>query len=167
VKVQAIRDRLAGGCSAFNDGVPNNTLCSDGEVARVGFMNPYDAEAYIEGLERHGLTALRDGKSQDITFAVQAEGITVPCDWLEFGRIDIAPDQNISTVWLKGGANRKVICPANWTYEKSLSRQYAVVPPAQVDKSLTFLRHENGLDVYRNALNGEEVFIGRPNVGSK
>lgn len=164
VRVQAIHDRYAGGWNAFDEAAPNNTLCSDGDVARVGFMNPNDGEVYIAGLERHGLTFLRDGQSRDIAFAVQSEGITVPCDWLEFAQIAIAPGQHVSAVWLKGAAGARVICPVGWTYEKSLSRQYAVVPPQQIDKSLTFLRHEAGLDVFRNALTGEEVYIGRPDI---
>jgi hypothetical protein len=167
VLIPAIRDRYSGGWTAFDDSVPNNTLCSDGEVARIGFMDPNDAEAYIGELERHGLTFLRDGKSQDIAFAVQNEGIAVPCDWLEFGQIDVAPNQSVSAVWLKGNAGTKVVCPQNWRYERSLSRQFAVVPPAQVDKSLKFLRHQDGLDVYQNLLTGEEVYIGRPALEPK
>jgi hypothetical protein len=58
VRVQAIHDRCAGGWPAFDDNVPNNTLCSDNEVARVGFMMPADCEAFVGGLERHGLSAL-------------------------------------------------------------------------------------------------------------
>jgi hypothetical protein len=167
VRVQAIHNRYAGGWTAFDDSVPNNTLCSDGEVARVGFMDPNDAEAYIGELERRGLTFLRDENSQDIAFAVQNGGITMPCDWLEFGQIDVAPGQSVSAVWLKGAASREVICPQNWRYEKSLSRHFAVAPPAHVDKSLKFLRHQDGLDVYQNLLTGEEVFVGRPDVETK
>jgi hypothetical protein len=70
-------------------------------------------------------------------------------------------------VQLKGTANRQVHCPENWRHEKSLSRQFAVLPPERVDKSLTFLRHENGLDVYRSALTGQEVYIGRPDIETK
>ena len=73
VRVQAIRDRYAGGWSEFADAVPNNTLCSDDEIARGGFMNPNDCDSYIGNLERGGLTFLRDGQSQDIAIAVQTD----------------------------------------------------------------------------------------------
>jgi hypothetical protein len=165
VRMRAIRDRFAGGWSKFADAVPNNTLCSDDEIARVGFMNPNDCDAYIGNLERSGLTFLRDGQSRDIAIAVQTDGITVPCEWLEFVRIEVAPGQAVAAVRLKKGtASQQVRCPENWSYEKSLSRQFAVLPADHLDKSLTFLRHENGLDVYLNALTGEEVYIGRPNL---
>jgi hypothetical protein len=167
VRVQAIHDRYAGGWPAFDDSVPNNTLCSDNEVARVGFMMPADCEAFVGGLERHGLTFVRDGKCQDIAVAVQIDGLTVPCDWLEFGQVDIEPGRSVSTARLKGTTIGQVFCPANWTYEKSLSRQYAVVPVNHDGKSLKFLRNQDGLDVYLNVLTGQEVYVGRPDVETK
>ena len=103
VRMQAIRDRYAGGWSEFADAVPNNTLCSDDEIARVGFMNPNDCDSYIGSLERSGLTFLRDGQSEDIAVAVQTDGITVPCEWLEFVRIEVAPGQLVAGVRLKKG----------------------------------------------------------------
>jgi hypothetical protein len=164
VRMQAIRDRYAGGWSEFADAVPNNTLCSDDEIAGRIYESD-DCDAYIGNLERSGLTFLRDGQSQDIAITVQTDGITVPCEWLEFVRIEVAPGQLVAAVRLKkGAASRQVHCQENWSYEKSLSRQFAVVPADHLDKSLTFLRHENGLDVYLNALTGEEVYIGRPNL---
>ena len=51
--------------------------------------------------------------------------------------------------------------PDEWTFERSLSRSFGYAPEAHRDKSLRFLRHENGLDVYLNALTGTEVYVGR------
>jgi hypothetical protein len=167
IRVQAIHDRYAGGWTAFDDSVPNNTLCSDNEVARVGFMTPQDCEAFVGQLERHGLTFLRDGQCQDIAVAVQDSGLTAPCDWLEVGRIALTPGQTVTTAWLKGTTIENVFCPPNWTYEKSLSRQYAVAPVENDETSLKFLRHQDGLDVYLDLSTGQEVFVGRPDVGSK
>ena len=164
VRVAAINDRYAGGWSAFADDVPNSTLCSDDEVASVGFMDPNDCGGFIAGLERRGLTFLHDGQSRDIPVAMQGSGITVPCDWLEYGDVDVNPGQTIAVVQLKGTANQRVVCPAGWRYEKSLSRQYAAAPAGQETKSLKFLRHQDGLDVYLNTLTGTEVFIGRPDI---
>jgi len=65
---------------------------------------------------------------------------------------------------VKGTSTTQVFCPEGWSYERSLSRQFVVVPPQQVDKALKFLRHQSGLDVYLNELTGEEVFIGRPKL---
>jgi hypothetical protein len=164
VRVQAVHERYAGGWAAFDETVPNNTLCSDNEVARVGFMDPNDAEAFIASLERHGLTFLNAGKSQNIAFAVQGSGITVPCDWLEYGNVDLKPGATVAAVQLKGTKSQQVVCPEGWAYERSLSRASAVVPPQHLDKSLKFLRRQDNLDVYLNVLTGTEVFIGRPEL---
>jgi hypothetical protein len=42
-----------------------------------------------------------------------------------------------------------------------LSAGYDFVPTEQLDKSLVFLRHEGGLDVYFNRVTGKEVYVGR------
>jgi hypothetical protein len=127
VRVPAIRDRYPGGWPAFDDNVPNNTLCSDGELARVGFMNPNDRESFVDRLQRDALTFLSDGKSQDIAIADQTDGLTVPCDWLEFIHVEMRPGQIVAAVRLKGMTGGQVSCPTGWSYEKSLSRQYSVV----------------------------------------
>jgi len=67
-------------------------------------------------------------------------------------------------VRLKGMTIGQVFCPTGWSYEKSLSRQYLVVPAEHLQKSLKFLRHQDGLDVYFNLLTGTEVYIGRPSA---
>jgi hypothetical protein len=110
---------------------------------------------------------LRDGQSRDIAFAVQGGGLTVPCDWLTYGAVELKPGETVAAVWLKGKPIRQVSRPQGWTYEKSLSRQFAVVPPEHVEKSLKFLRHQDGLDVYLNVLTGTEVLIGRPEIETK
>ena len=167
IRVQAIHDRYAGSWTALDDSVPNNTLCSDDEVARVGFMMPRDCEAFVDQLERHGLTFLRDGQSRDVAVVEQDSGLTAPCEWLEVGRIELKPGQTVTTARLKGSTIQNVFCPANWAYEKSLSRQYAVAPVENDEKSLKFFRHQDGLNVYLDLSTGQEVFVGRPDVGSK
>jgi hypothetical protein len=167
VRVEAIRERFAGGWPAFADDVPNSTLCSDGEIARAGFMNPNDGSDYIDRLVRFGLVFKHGEQCQDIAVAIQGEGLALPCDWLDYGGIEIAPEQCVCAVWTKGNDSRQVYCPERWSYERSLSRQYVAAPPQHVGRSLTFLRHDNGLDVYRDGLTGQEVFIGRPKLETR
>ena len=42
-----------------------------------------------------------------------------------------------------------------------ISREYGFVPNEHMGKSLKYLRHENGIDVYLNKVTGKEVYIGR------
>ncbi len=50
VRIDAIRKKLIGGWSRFEKLVPNPTLCSDGELARVGFLGPDETKAFIDEL---------------------------------------------------------------------------------------------------------------------
>ena len=50
-----------------------------------------------------------------------------------------------------GGSEQKVLCsPEGWTFDRSLSRSFGYVPEEHWERSLTFLRYQDGLDVYRN-----------------
>jgi hypothetical protein len=167
VRAGAIRDQYPGGWPAFERNVPNETLCCDSELARVGFMNPNDCESFVGGLGRVGIVYLNDGNSHDIVVADQMQGFTTPCDWAEFGRIEMRPGQPVSAAQLKGTISKRIVCPDGWTYEKSLSSSFGFVPTRAQDKSLRFLRHENGLDVYLNLLTGKEVYIGRTDPESR
>lgn len=58
VRINALHRNYEGGRRAFEENAPNKTLCSDDEIARVGFMAPADARAFAEALERNGLVYL-------------------------------------------------------------------------------------------------------------
>jgi hypothetical protein len=161
VRVAAIQERYVGGWISFARSPPNKTLCSDNELARIGFMSPDDCRAFVDGLNRLGIVFARDGESRDIVVADQLRGFTVPCNWADFGRIEISHGQTVSAVQLKGSASRQVFCPDGWKYEGSLSQNFGLVPTGVEQKSLKFLRHEHGLDVYLNLLTGKEVHVGR------
>jgi hypothetical protein len=55
----------------------------------------------------------------------------------------------------------EIVTPPEWKFENSLSSRFGLVPDGQVEKSMKFLRHEGGMDVYLNLLTGKEVFVGR------
>jgi len=124
-------------------------------------MSTDDCEAFVGGLEGQGIVFLNDGRTQEIVVADQMRGFTVPCDWADFGRVELSAGQSVSVAQLKGTTCRQVFCPEGWKYEGSLSQQFGFVPAGQESKSLRFLRHENGLDVYLNVLTGKEVYVGR------
>ena len=161
IRVEAIHSRYPGGWQSFSKVVPNNTLCSDNDLARVGFMTPEDARAFTERLEQIGIVFLRDGHCHDAVVIDQLRGILNPCDWVEYGHVELAQGQKISAAQMKGSEHRQVFCPDGWRYENSLSRNFGFVPTGKEKQSLRFLRREDGLDVYLNLLTGNEVFVAR------
>jgi hypothetical protein len=178
VRRSAIDSRFLGGWNAFVSSVPNRTLCTDGEVARVGFMAPADVEAFIDDLT-HGSPAaagpslrfIVDGSCRDIAVVDQQRGPTMQCDWMEFARIPYE-DGQIAICWLYEGprqadgihrpsAGLSVAFPEDWNYARSLSKQFGFVRSGEEAKRLRFLRTEEGLDVFLDLRTGKEVFIGR------
>jgi hypothetical protein len=149
-----------GGWAGFVADCPNRTLCADRHLARIGFMSPADVEAFVHRLEAVGMAFLRDGATVDIAVVDQMRGPTRRSDWLDWGHVDIE-DRRVATCRLAGDTENRLITPDGWQYEKSLSATCGFVPNGAERKSLKFLRHEDGLDVYLSRLTGKEVFIGR------
>lgn len=145
---------------AFQRIVPNSTLSIDGELIRIGFMSPEDVKIFIDQLQSEGLSFLQDGHAIDIVVVDQLRGPTAPCDWLEFGNVSLG-DGSVSAARFKNTSVMQLFTPEGWVYEGSLSQTYGFVPSELLNKSLSFLRRENGLDVYFNSLTGKEVYIGR------
>ena len=169
VRLQAVHDRFPGGWAGFREWVQNQTLCTDNELIRVGFMTPTDVQRFIRGLEDDGLAHLRDGNAEDIVVMDQNLGPTSPCLWAEFGQIDYQgdPRKRVSTARLVGSTNMQLWTPEGWTWEASLSRQSTFVPSGQVQRTMTFLGREDGMDVYLNRLTGQKVFVARSDQDDK
>src|SRR5665213_1450094 len=101
VRRSAIEAHYAGGWQAFVADVPNGTACWDDDIARVGFMSPVDAEAYILQLEKAGLTFLRDDNALDIAVANQQDGLEFPAKWLQFAHLPIpAIGHEVALCWV-------------------------------------------------------------------
>jgi hypothetical protein len=167
VRLSAIEASYPGGWKAFVADAPNATLCGDGHLARVGFMDPSDVEGFVRRLERRGLRYLVDGSARDFLVVDQQLGPTAPCDWIGFGRADLPPGSGheVSGCWLLGESRDCLVTPDGWKYEGSLSQTFIFVPDGELEKSLHFLRHEDGCDVFLNVLTGREVYLARTGEG--
>jgi hypothetical protein len=162
VRCDTVHEKYPGGWEQFVADVPNRTLCSDGEVARVAFMSPADAEMYIIHLESCGLRFCEQGSAVDIAAAFQLNGLKVPCDWLESGRFFLDKcGASVACCRLSGGDCMQLATPATWKYEGSLSQTFGIFPNDSENMGIKFLRHVNGMDVYYDNLAEKEVFVGR------
>ena len=161
--------RAFGDWRLFKAQVPNDTLCADGELARVGFMTPEDVEAYVKLLTGAGLVFAENGHAKDIVVVDQQRGPTSPCTWIEFGHVslDRDPAKKVAACRFKGSTSMQIVRPEGWQYEGSLSASFGFVPSGAENKSLEFLGRENGLDVYLNKLTGKKVYIGRTSENSE
>ncbi len=141
VRRAAIDDHMIGGWDHFLTVVPNATLCTDGEVVRVGFLSPDAVGEFLGTLGAMGLVFLRDGIPTDVSVVDQRDGPTVPTSWLQFGRVSIARASQVALCWLFEGPRQgeglhmksrdmDVVMPMGWTFEGSLSERHEFQPTA-------------------------------------
>ena len=163
VRADAILEKFPDGFAGFKKVVPNETLCADDELARIGFMTPADVEAFVKKLELSGLIYSRHGQAIDINIVDQIRGIAMPCNWLAFGHTYLQRNRQkkVAACQLADSKSEEVIMPDGWVFDGSLSQTYGFVPNEQASKSLRFLRHEDGLDVFLNLVTNDEVYVGR------
>ena len=102
-----------------------------------------------------------DGAASDLVVVDQLRGPVAPCVWIEFGHVNLSgdPRRRVASCQLVGSLSRELCTPDGWTFEESLSASFGFVPTGEESKSLVFVRHENGLNVYLNRLTGKEVFV--------
>lgn len=163
LKADSVIANYPGGWERFVADAPNQTLCADGQLVRLGFMTPDDVKVFVERLAHHGIFYLRDGRAQDVVIVDQQRGFAAPCDWAEFGRVDWQGDtaKKVSACRAVGSQQSELVTPDGWTYDKSLTSQFSFIETRWVPEFMDFLRHENGLDVYRDLHTGKEVYVGR------
>ena len=147
VRLETLESKYPGGLTALSRNLPNATLCCDGRIVRVGFMMSEDALAFVAHLQHAGLKFFDEQGYVDIAMTHQEKGLLRPCDWLEF---EATP--RYSFCWLRGQMPGELNVPEWWE-------------PGQISslldvRTLSFLRHENGLDVYLD-LKGREQFVAR------
>jgi hypothetical protein len=173
VRRDSIERSFNGGWTAFVSCVPNATLCTDSQLAGVGFMDPKAVGKFVGCLQAAGLVFLKAGKCVDITVVDQQRGPTMPCEWLEFARIPFGKSgEKVAACWLfEGprlaagvhfpGKSIDLATPNGWTFQGSISEQFSFVSNEDVGERLRHLRTESGLDLFLHKSTGREVFKPR------
>ena len=171
ILIEAIDQSFDGGSDAFKETIPNETFLSDGEIARVGFMSPYDAREYIERLETMGLNN-KDPKERNTIAVVDQEAGLVgekpplyqprPCDWIEVGHVEIDYEDEVIRILaarLKGSKISKIITGNDWRPSRTTR---ASDNPNEIDNDrYSFLRTEGNIEVWWDRQDKKEVYIGR------
>jgi hypothetical protein len=162
VRKETINEKYPGGLTQYIQDCPNRTLCMDKDIVRVGFMTSEDAKEFVNNLEDLGFTLFTDGHFDEIALVDQFEGFALPCEWLDFTNSAGGKGiRRISACKIKGAPADTVSIPAGWDYETSLSKRTSVFNPNDIDNNMIFLRHEDGVDFYLDAITGEERWVRR------
>ena len=183
IKCSSIERYFKGGMDAFYKIIPNDTARSDGELFGVGFMNPMDVKSFIDVLENgclqfqqskgFSLKRLKNRSQNDIVVVDQFMGPTTDCDWVEFSQFPVGENNTmVSACWLFEGTRfglgpqisedqlNNLAVPHGWTPDQTESISFH--PDYESDR-FTFLRYENGLDVYLEKATGKEHYTTERN----
>jgi len=161
LRIDTIQKRYTGGLKQYMLDAPNRSFCSDEEICGITFMVPEDVRAFVQRLEGHGLVYKKGNQYVDIALVCQLRGLYAHCDWLEFVRGDVEEGMRISACRLKGSQCLDLCTYENWKYERSLTRQHGFTSGDSIERSLKFLHHKDGIDVYLNLFTNEKVYVGR------
>ncbi len=125
IRAEALNTKFPGGWQGFLRSLPNRTLCADGELVRLGFMDPADVEAFVKKLQDRGLAFYRAGEFVDLAVVQPPQELKARCPWLEFARVPLNGDerQPVYAARLAGSALEQLITPTGWRYEGSVTQQ--------------------------------------------
>ena len=144
--------------------IPNQTYCSDGSLARVGFLVEQDALDFISFLESVGLVHLQGEESIDFTIVLQGQKDLSPCAWLE--RFELDYQGTLLDVAAFVDANGNVHLgetPGDFVGPDGWSLDNAIV--CHESRDLTYLKSQplegGGIVEHYLAQDGQIVYIGR------
>ena len=143
----------------FKEMVPNQTLCADGELVRVGFMHPDDVKFFVSELEALGLQYLDKNSAVDLCVVDQQAGPMVSVDWLEFGSVEMN-GKKVAAARLCGSEVGQIFTPEGWAYHGSLSERFLFVRSEDPD-SLEVVGRKGLMDIVRTTLSDAPMFIAR------
>ena len=163
IKTEEIKSKWPGGWSQFKTAVPNKTLCADGNLVRVGFMNYDDALEYSSLLEAEGITEASEEKEGGYVHISQLQGPKTRPVWMEFGHVSKSTGSNMRVAMcrLTGDQDTNVVMPEGWVYEDSVSAEPNYISNDEADERLDPIRRKDGLEVYYDKKTRKQVFVGR------
>jgi len=156
----AINRFYTGGWSAFVDDCPNETLCFDDYLARVGFMAPADADAFVTRLANRGIRSNANSQACNLVVVDQVKGPTRSCPWLCV-RVYERGDMKIVCAALANAKDTRLEVPEGWKYDASISKLGRRFDKGHLDDTVKFLRREDGVDLYLDLVTGKPAGAAR------
>ena len=154
IRRDSIDKYFPGGWIRFVSELPNQSMATDGEVVRVGFMNPIDSSIYLDFLTDEGLQFM-ESSGREIDDIIDLDQFNYALDqssWLMVGD-RIFDEQKYFCCWLKGSSIETLANHLN--VKRMFMIPYSMTPHEFVNR-YAFVRSENGLDIYTDIYTNSE-----------
>lgn len=149
LRLDAIDQKFRGGAGAFQALYGAVGLASDGELVRLGMVEPNAAYALAQRLEAEGLVHLAGGAAVDFVVIDQLRGMMSACDWCEYGAVT-STGHRVQAARLKGSQKAGLAVPLNWAFEHSQSDAHVKIEAKDLPPGAQSLGHRAGLDAYKD-----------------
>lgn len=133
IKLEAIERIIPDGFEGFRQHIPNFSWCKDDKIIRLGFLDGDEAKEFVKKLEALNLVYQGSDGAQDFVIVDQIYGITIPCNWLEWGHTEFNndPEMKVAACRIAGSSDDTIVTPVDWKYENSLTAIHGLTPSAQ------------------------------------
>ena len=162
IRRDSIDKYFPGGWTRFVLELPNYSMATDGEVVRVGFMNPTDTLIYLDFLKGEGLQYRQSSTREidDIADLDRFNGHYEKRQWLDFGDREFK-GQSYFCCWKKNSSIDTLAFSSSRNEGGPVPPVMRHLPPEVFNRRLKFLRVENGLDIYLDTKygNGREFYL--------
>lgn len=158
VENRVLARRYPGGVKGFARDCPNASFCSDGRIARVGFLSPRDTRFFLGLLEACGLHWGGSSRIPEVAIVDQNVGLLHPCLWIEFGHAQ----EGLPLCWHAAHRPGRLVVPVDWQPEQS--ETFETLPDIPFPRLMRYLRTEDRLDWYQNRRTGELLYVDSPFV---
>jgi tetratricopeptide (TPR) repeat protein len=152
IRNSTLEAKYPGGVEGYRRDCPNRTFCADEWLSQIGFMVRSDADDFVAQLAAKGLTPYRKDVAEDVALVNSVDGPLRPCPWLEIGRWGRAV-----IAWLAATNRGDLHAPAGWNAE----RRVEWISSEEAKRRLEFVRAGGNVDVYRDRMTGQELYVGR------
>jgi hypothetical protein len=119
VRNETVVEKFPGGMRAYWMESPNNSMCSDEYLTRIGFVDADIFRAFIDRLMELGFRFVEGGECIDIAVVDQIDGLLRPCRWLKTGD---HPD-GFQYAALRDDLGDVIEKPIGWRFEGSIAER--------------------------------------------
>jgi len=127
LRVNAIDDKYPGGWACLQAECPQEMLCTDGELACVGFTDLGVARNFVASLIPYGIHEPLASEAGDLVVVDCQLGPATPSDWAEYrwATVDGNNRKWVITCRLKSSRSVEVRVPEGWKYDGSCNYDLA------------------------------------------